>query len=180
MLIKMLQISKDAFSLSASVEPTGIQETALTLPPIKRIYRGWRTGKFEPLELGEWPSYDFHEKDLGAGKTYVTVNGYPLDFFNKNDTRAFTTRYDWGYIDEPTQNLAASLLANYFGETSIPGKKSPERYQTMRYLFSFYTDVVLYLPYEEWELSSDEITAWITRENARMSLNEKEQQKREK
>ena len=169
-LIKLLKISKDAFSPSASVEQSGIQETTLTPPPVKRIYRGWRTGRFEPLKLGEWPRYDYHEKDYGAGETHVTVNGSPLDFFNKNETPPFTDRYDWGYIGEPTENLAASLLANYFREPSIPGKKSPERYQTMRYLFSFYMDVVMYLPYEEWELSSEEITAWITRENARMRL----------
>jgi transcriptional regulator with XRE-family HTH domain len=179
-LIKVLQINKDAFSLSASVEPSGIQEAALPPPPNKRIYRGWRSGKFEPLTSGEWPRYDYSEKDYGAGKTYVTVNGYPLDFFNKDETPPFSYRFDWGYVGEPTENLAASLLANYFGELSIRGEKSPERYPTLRYLFSFYTDVVMYLPYEAWELTSDEITTWITRENARMSLNEKEKQKKKK
>jgi len=172
-LIKVLQINKDAFSLSASVEPSGVQETALPPPPIKKKYRGWRTGKFEPLTSGERPIYDYDEKDYGAGETHVTVNGYPLDFFNKNETPPFTLRFDWGYIGEPTRNLAASLLANYFGEPSIRGKKSPEHYQTLQYLFSFLDDIVIYLPYEEWELSSDEITAWIARENVRMRLEEK-------
>jgi transcriptional regulator with XRE-family HTH domain len=114
-LIKVLQISKDAFSLSASVEPSGVQETALPPPSIKRMYRGWRTGNFKPLKTGEWPRYDLDEKDYGAGETHVTVNGYPLEFFNKNETPPFSHRFDWGYIGEPTLNLAASLLANYFG-----------------------------------------------------------------
>lgn len=179
-LIKLLHISRDAFSPSAAGEPSEIRETPVTPPPIKRIYRGWRTGKFEPLKGGEWPRYDYEEKDYGAGETHVTVNGYPLDFFNKDETPPFSPRFDWGYIGEPTVNLAASLLANYFGEPSIPGKKSPERFQTMRYLFRFYTDVVVYLPYEEWELTSEDITAWITRENARMRAEEKEKQKKKK
>lgn len=110
----------------------------------------------------------------------MTVNGYPLDFFNKDEDPPFSLRFDWGYIGQPTENLAASLLANYFGEPSIPGKKSPERFQTMRYLFRFYIDVVLYLPYEEWELTSEDITAWLTRENARMRAEEKEEQKKKK
>jgi len=172
-LIKLLHISKDAFSPSAAGEPSETQETPVIPPPVKRIYRGWRTGKFEPLKGGEWPRYDLEEKDYGAGETHVTVNGYPLDFFNKNDTPPFSLRLDWGYIGQPTENLAASLLANYFGEPSIPGKKSPERFQTMRYLFQFYIDVVLYLPYEEWELSSEDITAWLIRENARLRSQEK-------
>lgn len=177
-LMKVLRISKDTFSPSASEEPSGVQETALP-PPIKRIYRGWRTGKFKPLTSGEWPRYDYDEKDYGAGETHVTVNGYPLDFFNKDETPPFSHRFDWGYIGEPAQNLAASLLANYFGEPSVPGKKSPEHYQTLHYFFNFYLDVVLYLPHEEWELSSEEITAWIARENAKMRLvEEKEKQKK--
>ena len=180
-LIKLLHISKDAFTVSAAAEPLEIPETPVTPPPVKRIYRGWRTGKFEPPKAGEWPRYDYEEKNYGAGETHVTVNGYPLDFFNKDETAPFSFRFDWGYIGEPTINLAASLLANYFHEPSIPGKKSPERFQTIRYLFSFYVDVVMYLPYEEWELTSDDITAWLTRENARMRAEkaaEKEKQKK--
>ena len=179
-LIKWLHISKDAFSPSSVGEPSGIQEPPLTPPPVKRIYRGWRTGNFKPLKAGEWPRYDYDEKDYGAGETHVIVNGYPLDFFNKDEDPPFSFRFDWGHIGQSTENLAASLLANYFHEPSIPGKKSPERFQTMRYLFSFYIDVVLILPYEEWELTSEDITAWLTRENARMQSEEREKQKKKK
>jgi len=178
-LAKVLRISKEAFLVSVSPEPSGGEETAFIPPPIKRIYRGRRTGTFAPPPLGEWPRYDYHEKDYGAGATHVTVNGYPLDFFNKNETPPFSNRLDWGHIGEPAHNLAASLLADYFGEPSIPGKKSPEHYQTLKYLFRFYTEVVLYLPYEEWELSSDEITAWIARKATRMEVEEKKHKKEE-
>jgi transcriptional regulator with XRE-family HTH domain len=145
-LRKTLQISKEAFSIAVVKEPPGGEETAFIPPPIKRIYRGRRTGKFAPPAPGERPRYNYGEEDYGAGKTYVTVNGYPLDFFNQHETPPSSYRLDWGYIGQPAENLAASLLADYFGEPAIPGKKSPEDFQTVKYLFKFYVEVVLNLP----------------------------------
>ena len=79
-----------------------------------------------------------------------------------------------GYIGPPAENLAVSLLADYFGEVSIRGKRSePEKYQAVRHYFQFYIEVVLYLPYDEWELSSDQITDWVKRQRARMSREER-------
>ncbi len=77
------------------------------------------------------------------------------------------------YIGPPTENLTASLLADYFSEVSIYGKESePEKYQTVRYCFRFYIEVCLWLPYEEWEFTSDQITDWLKRQKARMSREE--------
>lgn len=178
-LVKVLQISKEAFFVSVSPEQSGGEESAFIPPPIKRIYRGQRTGKFAPPAPGEQPRYDYDEEDYGAGKTSVTVNGYPLDFFNPHETPPFSYRLDWGYIGPPAENLAASLLANYFGEPAIPGKKSPEDFQTVKYLFNFSDEVVHYLTYEEWEITSDEIGAWVVRETARMKLEEKKRKEKE-
>jgi transcriptional regulator with XRE-family HTH domain len=178
-LRKTLQISKEAFSIAVVKEPSGGEETAFIPPPIKRIYRGRRTGKFAPPAPGEQPRYDYDEEDYGAGKTSLTVNGYPLDFFNQHEMPPLSYRLDWGYIGPPAENLAASLLANYFGEPAIPGKKSPEDFQTVKYLFKFSDEVVHYLPYEEWEITSDEIGAWVVRETARMKLEEKKRKEKE-
>src|SRR5260370_14787583 len=74
----------------------------------------------------------------------IAIFSYPIP--------PYSYRLDWGYIGPPTENLAASLLADYFSEVSIYGKKSePEKYQTVRHYFQFYIKVCLYLPYEEWE-----------------------------
>jgi transcriptional regulator with XRE-family HTH domain len=172
-LIKLLKLRADTFLPAVEhVRPNDVEDEAVIPPPILRKYRGWRTGEYPPFMPGEWPRYDYHEPNQGAGKTYVTVNGYPLEFFHVQYP-PYSYRLDWGHIGPPADNLAASLLADYFGEMSIHGKKSePEKYQTVRHYFQFSTEVVLYLRYEEWELSSDQITDWLRRQKARKSRGE--------
>ena len=63
-------------------KPIEVHEESVIPPPIPRKYRGWRTGDHLPFVPGEWPRYDYYEANQGAGKTYVTVNGYPLQFFH--------------------------------------------------------------------------------------------------
>lgn len=173
-LIKLLKLRADTFLLSVEhARQNEVHEERVIPPPIPGKYRGWRTGDHLPFVPGEWPRNDYYEANQGAGKTYVTVNCYPLEFFNLHEYPPFNYRLDWGYIGPPAENLAVSLLADYFGEVSIPGKKSEqEKYQAVRHYFQFYIEVVLYLPYDEWELSSDQITDWLKRQRARMSREE--------
>jgi transcriptional regulator with XRE-family HTH domain len=172
-LIKCLKLRTDTFLPAVEhIRQNEVEDEGVIPPPIPRKYRGWRTGEYPPFVPGEWPRYDYHEPNQGAGKTYVTVNGYPLEFFHVQYP-PYSYRLDWGHIGPPADNLAASLLADYFGEMSIHGKKSePEKYQTVRHYFQFSTEVVLYLPYDEWELTSDQITDWLKRQRARMSREE--------
>ncbi len=172
-LIKWLRLRADTFLPPVEhAKQIEVPEESVIPPPIPRKYRGWRTGDHLPFVPGEWPKYDYYEANQGAGETYVTVNGYPLQFFHIQFP-PYSYRLDWGYIGPPTENLAASLLADYFSEVSIYGKSSePEKYQTVRYCFRFYIEVCLYLPYEEWGLTSDQITDWLKRQKARMSREE--------
>ncbi len=133
-LIRLLKLRKDTFSPSMKqTRPnTGGDDEGILPTPILRTYRGRRTGDYLPLVPGQWPRYDYEEKNLGAGETYVTVNGYPIDFFNMHKERPFSRRLDWAHIGEPAENLAVSLLADYFGEYSFTGKESePEKYQSV-------------------------------------------------
>lgn len=173
-LIKFLKLRADTFLPPVEhARQNEVHEERVIPPPIPRKYRGWRTGDHLPFVPGEWPRYDYYEPNQGAGKTYVTVNGYPLEFFHIQFP-PYSYRLDWGYIGPPAENLAVSFLADYFGEVSIRGKKSePEKYQAVRHYFQFYIEVVLYLLYEEWELSSDQITDWVKRQRARMSREER-------
>jgi transcriptional regulator with XRE-family HTH domain len=172
-LIKSLKLRADTFLPPVEhAKQIEVPEESVIPPPIPRKYRGWRTRDHLPFVPGEWPRYDYYEANQGAGKTYVTVNGYPLQFFHIQFP-PYSYRLDWGYIGPPTENLAASLLADYFSEVSIYGKESePEKYQTVRYCFRFYIEVCLWLPYEEWEFTSDQITDWLKRQKARMGRQE--------
>jgi transcriptional regulator with XRE-family HTH domain len=172
-LIKLLKLRADTFLPSVEhAKQIEVHDESVIPPPIPRKYRGWRTGDHLPFVPGERPRYDYYESNQGAGKTYVTVNGYPLQFFHVQYP-PYSYRLDWGYLSPPTENLAASLLADYFSEVSTYGKNSePEKYQTVRYCFRFYIEVCLYLPYDEWELTSDQITDWLKRQKARMSREE--------
>ncbi len=173
-LITLLRLRADTFLPPVEhVKLSEVPEESVIPPPIPRKYRGWRTKDHLPFVPGQWPRYDVYEANQGAGKTYVTVNGYPLQFFHIKFP-PYTYRLDWGYIGPETDNLAASLLADYFSEVSIYGKDSePEKYQTVRYCFRFYIDVCLILLYEGWELTSDQITDWLIRERARMKREER-------
>src|SRR5947209_3981571 len=167
-LIKWLKLRADTCLPAVEhLRQNEVENESVIPPPIPRKYRGWRTGEYPPFVPGEWPRYDHFQADKGAGKTYVTVNGYPLEFFNLHEYPPFSYRLDWGHIGQPADNLAVSLLADYFGEGSIHGKKSePEEYQAVRHYFQFYVEVVLYLEYDEWELTSDQITDWFKRQRA--------------
>ena len=173
-LIKWLKLRADTFLPPVEhAKQIEAPEESVIPPPIPRKYRGWRTGDHLPFVPGKWPRYDYYEANQGAGETHVTVNGYPLQFFHI-EFPPYSYRLDWGYIGPETRNLAASLLADYFSEVSIYEKKSePEKYQTVRYFFRFSIEVCLYLPYEEWELISDQITDWLKRERARMKREER-------
>jgi len=180
-LRRELQMSAEDFLLSEELQthvplnrasPVAVSSPpVLTPPPITRLYSGWRTGDFRPPEPGERPRYDYELRKYGAGETHVAVNGYDLDFFNEYEKYPYLGRndnlFDWAYIGQAAERLAVSILANYFGEYGNIGKeKNAEDYQAVKYGFTFYTEVLLYLPYEKWELSSDEITKWLERVQA--------------
>lgn len=124
---------------------TGKEEyVEVEIPPIK-FYHGWR----EPR--GVWP------------RTRVTVNGKTLPVFETDialDPEKQTT-YEWHYVGAGPRRLAASILADYFGETTRDIWRRQERLQVLQYLHAFKWEVVSCLPYEEWDLTGEEIHAWL-------------------
>src|SRR5437763_5518127 len=65
-----------------------------------RIYHGWR-------DLSHIMSGISHS---GAGLSFVTVNGQPLQAFNFGDADFF----EWGYDGNAPRMLALAILADYF------------------------------------------------------------------
>jgi hypothetical protein len=90
------------------------------------------------------------------------VNNEPLRYFNKDRVKHRSV-FEWGYKGGGPGQLAASILADYFGEKLPMTGANPtrEEYQTMRYYQDFQNDFVQWLPYDRWEISEDEITEWL-------------------
>lgn len=172
-LMKALHLKKGAFLLEH--EPQNIRQkssiilsstrqvnSVLPSPSITRIYKGWRAGMFVPQMPGRNAPMLYEEDEYGD--IHVTVNNYPLDCYYVHDVCSNSPCFDWGRISARSEQLAVSLLTDYFGECGPRGKEDTENYQARKYLFQFWVKVVAFLPYEKWELSSDQISGWLERE----------------
>jgi|SRR5581483_1401755 len=176
-LMKALHLKKETFfseeepqteQHTLAVPAPARQEALILPPPITKIYRGWRTGNFDPHIPGEEAPLVWWSDGQG-GETHVTVNDYPLYPYYTEEL-AFNPHFDWGRISIRSRQLVVSLLANYFGETGPRGWDDKGDYQSKKYSFRFHWEVVAFLPYEKWELSSDQIARWLEREVVRMQI----------
>jgi transcriptional regulator with XRE-family HTH domain len=139
------------------------QELLIPPPPLTRRYKGWREKPFRP----EWKSRE-------PSDTRVTVNNYPLRLATIYDDVEECPFFDWGQrqYSPRAEQLAISLLADYFDEpiTRTMSYAKQVKSFTVKFQRAFCLQVVVYLPYEEWELSSDEIALAIERINVMMQI----------
>ena len=136
--------------VSAEEEPTYIEY----IIPKHKVYRGWR--------VKEWDE----ERRSYAEKAYITVDSQSLPYFNVHGPFSSQEEprdkwYEWGYSGTGPRELAAAILADYFGEISPQGWASREEYQAVRYYYDFKDDFVQWFPKQSWEITSEEIEAWL-------------------
>lgn len=135
---------------SPTEEPTFVEYVI----PKYKVYRGWRQK--------EW---DEHYR-VYTEKVYVTVDGHPISYFNTHGPYSPPEGpsgkwYEWGYSGAGPRELATAILADYFGEISPQGWASKEEYQAVRYRYEFKDDFVQWFLNESWEITSEEIEAWL-------------------
>jgi len=122
--------------------------------PKKKIYRGWRQK--------EWDEMSRVYKE----KVYITVDDRPLPYFNTHGP-LFPPEgpsdkwYEWGYSGAGPRQLAVAILADHFGELSPRGWASGEAFQAVRYYYDFKDDFVGWFPEQAWQITSEEIEAWL-------------------
>jgi hypothetical protein len=113
--------------------------------PLQYVYRGSRDANNE---------------------THVTINGKPLRHVNYHSLDGF----EWGYGGSGPADLALSILAHYFGEKHVNGsylmrlkvtQDAPKCYQ---YHQDFKRDFIATWKQSNWQLTSEEIYAWVTRQ----------------
>ncbi len=98
----------------------------------------------------------------------VTVNGEPLpSFWHGPYGRVINPEregvFEWGYYGTGPGNLAAAILADYFGEKEEWGARG-KHYEAVKYAHDFMREVIGYLPHkdtDEWQITSIEITRWL-------------------
>lgn len=135
---------------SPTVEPEFIEYVI----PLIKMYRGWRQKEWDE-------TYQVYTE-----KVYVTVDGHPLPYFNTNGPffppEGPSGKWcEWGYSGTGPRELATAILADYFGEKSPQGWAGREEYQAVRYCHDFKDDFVQWFPKQSWEITSEEIEAWL-------------------
>jgi transcriptional regulator with XRE-family HTH domain len=149
---KQKDIQKEA--LEQESDPQDLDEYVEVVIPAQKIYKGWREPEGFPVD---------------GPFTHVTVNGQTLRYFNVTGPRPLRieqdpekeTVYEWHYAGEGPRKLAESMLADYFGETQPTGWASQVDYQALQYADDFKWEFVKHFPVERWEITGEEIYAWL-------------------
>ena len=149
-VVSVPEVVSPAQSVPAEEEPIFVEYTI----PKPKVYRGWRAKEWDE-------TYQVYTE-----KVYVTVDGHPLPYFNTNGPffppEGPSGKWcEWGYSGTGPRELATAILADYFGEKSPRGWASKEEYQAVRYYYDFKDDFVQWFPEQSWEITSEEIEAWL-------------------